>query len=88
MHAHLDHENLSFMASDTNPHGPAFTPGNNVNLSIVGNDTAKMTEYFNRLSEGGTIMMPLEKQFWGDVFGMFTDKFGMHWMVSRDKATG
>jgi PhnB protein len=83
MHAHLENDALSFMASDTNPqHDPRFVPGNNISLSIVGNDSAKLTEYFNGLAEGGTIVMPLEKQFWGDVFGMLTDKFGIQWMVN------
>jgi PhnB protein len=27
-------------------------------------------------------MMPLEKQMWGDEFGMCTDKFGISWMVN------
>ena len=26
--------------------------------------------------------MPLEKQMWGDEFGMCTDRFGVQWMVN------
>lgn len=26
-------------------------------------------------------MVPLEKQMWGDVFGMCTDRFGITWLV-------
>ena len=48
----------------------------------MGDDDAKLTEYFNKLSEGGHVDMPLAKQFWGDTFGQLTDKFGMHWMVN------
>ena len=31
---------------------------------------------------GGQVTMPMENTFWGDYFGMFTDKFGVNWMVS------
>ena len=30
---------------------------------------------------GGTVTMPLDKQVWGDIFGMCTDKYGVQWMV-------
>jgi PhnB protein len=63
-------------------YSPPLTVGNNVHLSLIGSDEANLTRYFNRLSEGGTVDMPLEKQFWGDAFGMLTDKFGVHWMVN------
>lgn len=44
-------------------------------MSIVGEDDALLTKYFTALAEGGKIDMPLAKQFWGDTFGMLTDKF-------------
>ena len=81
MHAHLSNDSLSFMASDGPPNRESVF-GDNVHMSIVGSDREKLTEFFNKLSEGGTVDMPLEKQFWGDVFGMLTDKFGIHWMIN------
>jgi PhnB protein len=29
--------------------------------------------------------MPLENTFWGAYFGMFVDKFGIHWMMNFDE---
>lgn len=81
MHASLENDRLSFMASDSMPGGNVVV-GDNVNLSITGTDEAKLKDMFEKLSAGGTVTMPLAKQFWGDVFGMFTDKFGIHWMVN------
>ena len=81
MHASLQNDALSFMASD-GPPGGTVTFGNNVHLSLVGDDEAALTKYFNRLAEDGDIKMPLAKQFWGDTFGMLTDRFGIHWMVN------
>ena len=68
------------MASDGNSENPVRM-GDNISMSIAGDDETVLTEYFNKLSEGGKVDMPLAKQFWGDTFGMFTDKFGIHWMI-------
>lgn len=70
----------TLMASDTPPGMPADS-GSTVTLSISGDDDEELRGYFAGLAEGGTIGMPLEKQAWGDVFGMLTDKFGKQWMV-------
>jgi PhnB protein len=80
MHASLKNGTLSFMASDGNPE-KRVQFGNNVNMSIVGTDEAKLTDFFDKLAKGGVIVMPMAKQFWGDTFGMLTDKFGVHWMI-------
>ncbi|GAO41029.1 VOC family protein [Flavihumibacter petaseus] len=58
--------------------------GNNVQLSInaLSEDDAK--KIFNGLSAGGRVTMQMEKTFWGALFGMFTDKFGINWMVNYD----
>jgi PhnB protein len=80
LHAVLKNDELSFMASDTDPSRQARF-GDNVHMSITGQDKGKLTAIFEGLSRGGTVDMPLAKQFWGDTFGMLTDKFGIHWMV-------
>lgn len=81
MHAMFQNDALSFMASDAMP-GMPLVMGNNIHMSIAGTDAARLTDLFTKLSTGGTVDMPLGKQFWGDTFGMFTDKFGIHWMVN------
>lgn len=81
IHARLENDTLTFMASDDNVKQQVIM-GNNMHMSISGSDLETLTKYFNGLSEGGKVDMPLQKQFWGDTFGMFTDKFGIHWMVN------
>lgn len=81
IHASLQNDSLSFMASDGNKEHPVHM-GDNIHMSIMGSDEAKLTEYFNKLAEGGKIDMPLQKQFWGDTYGQLTDKFGVRWMVN------
>jgi len=85
MHATLTTSALTFMASDAQP-GSQVTFGSNVDMSLAGKDEALLTKYFNGLAAGGVVEMPLAKQFWGDTFGMATDKFGIHWMVDISPA--
>ena len=83
MHAQLETpQGFTLMASDT-PEGMQFSgPGGNITISLSGDDEADLRGYWAKLSDGGQVMMPLEKQMWGDHFGMCTDKFGVAWMVN------
>ena len=71
---------LTLMASDTPP-GMAFSPGSQVSISLSG-DGDELRGYWDRLSDGGMVSVPLEKQMWGDEFGMCHDRFGIAWMVN------
>lgn len=87
MHARLEANAVDLMASDTHPeHSPPYVAGNGVHLSLIGTDHDTLADWFAQLAEGGSIEMPLAKQFWGDVYGSLTDKFGMHWMVNISPA--
>jgi len=82
MHAMLIADNgMTLMAADT-PKGWPYNPGNNVSLSLSGDDEAELQGYWDKLSAGAKIGQPLTKAPWGDTFGMLTDKFGMRWMVN------
>ena len=82
MHASLETPSgFTLMAADT-PEGMEHRPGNNVSISLSGDAADGLDGYFTKLADGGTVTMPLEKQMWGDVFGMCVDKFGIAWMVN------
>jgi PhnB protein len=82
MHAQLDTDNgITLMASDT-PDRMEYRPGTNISISLSGENEAELRSYYQKLSSGGTVTMPLEKSPWGDTFGMLTDKFGINWMVN------
>jgi PhnB protein len=82
MHALLETENgMTLMASDT-PSQMEYHPGQNISISLSGDNEPELRGYWEGLSAGGTITMPLEKAPWGDTFGMLTDKFGINWMVN------
>lgn len=82
MHAMLTSEGgLVFMAADT-PNSMDYTPGNNFSMSLSGSNEDELRGFFDALSTGGSVTMPLEKAPWGDTFGMCKDPFGVDWMVN------
>jgi PhnB protein len=81
LHAALTSNGITLFASDGRPDQQVIF-GDNVHLSLQGSDSARLNAYFNGLAAGGNVDMPLAKQFWGDTFGMLTDKFGVHWMAN------
>lgn len=88
MHVSLQiSKETSIMGSDTGGEwASSFKQGNNFSISINAESKEEADKLFNGLSNGGTITMPMDKTFWGDYFGMFTDKFGINWMVSFNEA--
>ena len=58
---------------------PAFQ---GFSLSLNTSGPAEAERVFAALAAGGKVDMPLGKTFWSPMFGMLTDKFGIHWMIS------
>lgn len=82
MHSVLETDNgITFMASDT-PDSMEYRVGTNYTMSLSGDNEAELRTYFEKLSAGGNITMPLEQAPWGDIFGSLTDKFGVPWLVN------
>lgn len=74
---------FTLMGSDT-PSRMEYNPGSNFSVSLSGGAETEeeLRGYWDKLSAGATITMPLEKAVWGDTFGMLTDKFGIAWLVN------
>ncbi|WP_028708602.1 VOC family protein [Propionicicella superfundia] len=86
MHASLAHPDFTVMASDAMPGAEQTWGGTRVYLAFTGDDLETLTGWFTALAAEGTVGMPLEKQVWGDVYGILTDKYGLEWMF--DVAAG
>jgi PhnB protein len=83
MHAMLETDRgLTLMGADPAPGSDPATGGSNISVSLSGDDDIELRRYWERLSDGGTVSVPLEKQMWGDEFGMCVDRFGIPWMVN------
>lgn len=86
MHANLESPSgFTLMASDL-AHGMEHKPGENISISLSGDDETELRGYWEKLSGSGTVTMPLEQQIWGDLFGMCVDRFGIAWMVNISQA--
>ena len=83
MHVSLSIGSSILMGSDTGGEwAPNYKQGNNFSISISADSKAEADRIFNALSKDGQVTMPMENTFWGDYFGMLTDKFGINWMMS------
>ena len=82
MHGQLDTDSgYTLMGADTPP-GMESTPGTTITVSLSGDDADELRGYWAKLSDGGTVSVPLEKQMWGDEFGQCVDRFGIGWLVN------
>ena len=82
MHGQLETPlGFTLMASDTPP-GMEYSAGSQITVAITGDDVEELRGYFAKLTEGGEVSVPLEKQMWGDEYGACVDRFGIPWMAN------
>jgi PhnB protein len=87
MHASLETpRGLAIMASDTSP-DMEYRPGTTVTVILSGDEEEVLRGYWEGLSAGGEVTVPLEQQMWGDLYGACTDRFGISWQVNIAAAT-
>jgi PhnB protein len=82
MHLMLVAAGITFYMADS-----VFEPvsrGNGLDLNIEFTTEEEARQAFDKLAEGGRILMPLEKQFWGALFGRLEDKFGVTWQINTE----
>lgn len=84
IHSRLQFDGNLIMISDTFKGNTVSTKGN-IQLSIEMDNEESTHSVFAKMSEGGRVTMPLQKQFWGATFGMLEDKFGVGWMFNCDE---
>jgi PhnB protein len=84
MHISLPIGTSALMGSDTPASMGGVVVGNNNAISVDADSRDHADHLFNGLSAGGQVTMPMGDTFWGSYFGMFTDKYGVNWMISYD----
>lgn len=85
MHIALPIGNSIIMGSDVPARMEQAVFGSSVLLSFSAESRNEATRIYNELAEEGKAIMPMDDAFWGAYYGMLTDKFGIHWMVSYDE---
>lgn len=81
MHTRLAIDGSNVMFSDTFPGSP-FTIGNNISLAYHSFEADKLQLVYDKLKEGGTVVMELQETFWAKLYGQVTDKFGVIWQFN------
>ncbi len=82
MHAALITDQFRLFASDAMPGAEQTWGGTRVYLAFMGDEESVLQGYFDALAEGGSVEQPLEKQVWGDSYGLVKDKYGLEWMFN------
>ncbi len=79
----------TLMGSDTGGEwAPQTVIGNNITISVNADSKEQADRFFSQLSDGGRQTMPMNQTFWGDYFGMCTDRFQINWMISFNENAG
>lgn len=84
LHSSLKNGDFQIMASDMCGQG-SLHQGNSVQLSLNCTSDDEINSLYRQLSEGGKVLQELGEQFWGSLFAMVIDRFGVRWMLSYDK---
>lgn len=85
MHCTLKIGDTHLMACDSMSPDHPVNVGNNISLAIGTSDIGSAEASFNKLADGGNVLMPMQETFWAERFGMLTDKFGINWMFNVEK---
>jgi PhnB protein len=80
-------QGLVLMGADT-PNSMEYSAGSSISISLSGDDETELRGYYDKLSDGGTVTVPMEKAPWGDIFGMCTDRYGVAWLVNVNNPQG
>lgn len=81
MHSSLTNGGMVLLCADNCMGGP-LEKGRAMSLSLNCSSEEELQDVYKKLSEGGNPYHVPRVEFWGDTFGMLTDKFGINWMVS------
>ena len=88
MHANLSKDGVTLLLGADMMMPESFTIGDTVSISLNCKSEEEINDLFSKLSSGGKVDHELSEEFWGATFGMFTDKFGIDWMLNYDKSNG
>ena len=86
MHASMTIDGQAVMGADAPADHFKKPQGFSMSLGIA--DPAEAERIFQALAEKGQVLMPIQKTFWAQKFGMLIDRFGTPWMVNCEQPAG
>jgi len=81
MHTRLIINGSTVMFSDTFP-GADYTVGNNITLAYISNDSEELKAIYEKLKDGGNVLMELQETYWSKLYGQVIDRFGIQWQLN------
>ena len=85
MHADLKNDDFVLMGSDSMWDGEV-SGGGAITILMETDDESKLRRYFAALEKDGEVSVPLELQFWGELYGQLKDKYGFIWQFNGSKS--
>jgi len=81
LHARISIGGMQLMGADI----PNAEPMRSAYLSLHVDSDAEAERTFSALSDGGQIFMPIQETFFATRFGQLRDRFGINWMILRER---
>lgn len=83
MNAHLKVGDTDLMLSDTFP-GMPYQTGDQVTIALIIDDPQKARNTFDKLKDGGQVIMEMQETFWSPAYGQVKDQYGVTWQISAE----
>ncbi|MGH9141823.1 MAG: VOC family protein [Vicinamibacterales bacterium] len=81
LHARISVGGTELMGADI----PNAQPMRSAYLSLNVDSDSDAERIFSALSEGGQVLMPMQETFFASRFGQLRDRFGINWMIIRER---
>jgi predicted 3-demethylubiquinone-9 3-methyltransferase (glyoxalase superfamily) len=65
--------------------GPRFKPNPSISFYVTCETAEEVDQAWKVLTEGGSVMMPLDKYPWSERYGWLSDKFGFSWQLAKHR---
>jgi PhnB protein len=85
MHGSLTVGGQMLMGADVAP--SSYEEPKGFSLSIQIESTSEAERIFRDFASEGRVVMPLEKTFWAERFGIVVDRFGIQWLINCEGST-
>jgi PhnB protein len=81
LHARISLGETELMGADI----PNAEPMRSAYLSLAVDSDSEAERIFSALSGGGQVFMPMQETFFATRFGQLRDRFGINWMIIRER---
>ncbi len=81
LHARITIGNADLMAADI----PGAEPMRSAYITLRTDSDSEAESIYAALADGGQVFMPIQETFFASRFGQLRDRFGINWMILRER---